>query len=538
VTILYGSLSNNSTVTINSGASLSANGSITASNVVIARGTFAPLGNNSLAVNGNMNFSTAGSAYLWNLSNNIVASPGINFTAPLQLNGTLSVTTGAIFDMNFAGAVNYTDSFWTNNQSWTVMNGENVSAGTNFSTAFAPGSITTGFLASEFSFITNGSSLQLLYTAPATFIQTNDNETNVTVSPGVNNVVTQDGTGTMTVAGSNANSLTIVVNNGSLNTTNSTGSLASLVNVTVNGGTFSVAGVGTNTVNNFTVNGGTTAAATNAIISVTNAFVMNGGTLNGGSYQAEDYVFTPSNTATVSAVLGNLNTNSWALIAATNGNSGTTVFNSAMTYTGGTLITDATLQLGSGSVTASVQGTITNNGVLNYGYNGDSTTPTNTVLGGGIIGQVGTGTLTLGSSGVGTNFTGSFAAANGTLQITTNSALGSSTNYYLADNGALQFTAGVITVTNAIQVTNGTGIVENSNNSTLALNGTLTKSGTVLVLAGGSFEVNGQVTGSGAPDSFNSDLVVSNATVILNNGNNNYTGPTYVVGGSDVTSRI
>jgi autotransporter-associated beta strand protein len=58
------------------------------------------------------------------------------------------------------------------------------------------------------------------------------------------------------------------------------------------------------------------------------------------------------------------------------------------------------------------------------------------------------------------------------------------------------------------------------------------------VLAGGSFEVNGQVTGSGAPDSFNSDLVVSNATVTLNNGNNNYTGPTYVVGGSTLQNGV
>jgi autotransporter-associated beta strand protein len=46
------------------------------------------------------------------------------------------------------------------------------------------------------------------------------------------------------------------------------------------------------------------------------------------------------------------------------------------------------------------------------------------------------------------------------------------------------------------------------------------------------------VTGSGAPGSFNSDLVVSNASVTLNAGNNNYTGPTTIKAGSGLTNGI
>jgi autotransporter-associated beta strand protein len=510
--------------------------------VTVQGGTIAPTGTNSLVINGNMNFSTAGSAYLWNLSNNTVASPGINFTAPLQLNGTLSVTTGAIFDMNFAGAVNHTDSFWTNNQSWTVMNGENVSAGTNFSTAFAPGSITTGFLASEFSFITNGNSLELVYTAPITFVQTNADSTNLPIVPNGNNSVIQDGTGTTTLSGSNATALTIIVNNGTLATTNQTATLASLVNVTVNGGTFGVQGAGSNSVNNFTVNGGTVVAASNAIIVATNptGISITGGTLSGGSYQAANYVFTPSNTATVSAVLGNLNTNSWALIAASNGISGTTVFNSAMTYTGGTLITNATLQMGSDSLTGSIVGLVTNNGVLQNGSGGtlSLTNLATNITGAGIIGQAGSGTLTLAASAL-NNFRGSFAVStNGTLSLTNNIDLGGGTNVYLANSGTFQVGGSVTNLTTPVVVTNGTGIVENAGTGTLVFNAPLTKLDRTLVLSGNAMQVNSAIIGSNGLGVFDSDLVISNSAAVTITTNEFYFGPTIVEAGAILNNGV
>jgi autotransporter-associated beta strand protein len=490
-------------VTVNAGSTLAGNGTITAP-VNVNGGTMAPSGSSALTVNGTLSFSNS-AIYQWTLFNNTISNPGENYSAPLSLtNGSLSVTSGSVFDLFFTNPVNSGNSFWTPGvtNSWVVMTGSNVSAGTNFGIAFAPGSVTNGFSLSDFFWSTNASGLVLNYYA----------------IPGYTN-----SSGTNTLPTNNAN-------------------------VVVTGGTLNIQGSGTTTISNLLITSGTVATGSNATVLV-NTFTNYGGAVEGGSnahYWADNYYFAATNPGMVGVNLDNLGTitnyHSTATIT-TNVNGlpvAPVVFNTDMGYDGGTVITGGILQLGSSNSSGpvTIQGDITNNGYLNYGYNGASTTPTNLVIGGGVIGQVGTGTLTLGSSGVGTNFTGSFAAANGTLQITTNSALGSSTNYYLADNGALQFTAGVITVTNAIQVTNGTGIVENSNNATLALNGTLTKSGTVLVLAGGSFEVNGQVTGSGAPDSFNSDLVVSNATVILNNGNNNYTGPTYVVGGSTLQNGV
>jgi T5SS/PEP-CTERM-associated repeat protein len=542
---------NSPSITANAGSTLGGSGTLTAQNgVSINGGGFAPssVGANGMRVNANLTFTSA--TYLWNLFANSSTNAGTDFTAPVSLFGDLAVDTNSTLALNFTGSVNSGSPFWTNSQQWPLVAGTNALAdGLNFKLAWAEGS-GVGFNISLFGLTESNNRLFLNYFVPIV--------TNPVINPGQTNqlpaytgestalVINAPTNGTGVLAGSNPSLVSIVLNSGNLASTNQT-SIPTNASVTVNNGTMGFTGPGTNTIGSLFVSGGQVAAS-NTIVNV-QSFVQTGGTLSGGSnatYWAGNYYFAATNPASVDASLDNLGTvnNHHSTAIVTTNSSGDpvapVVFQNNMNYDGGTIITQGILQLGDsnsgGPIT--VQGIITNNGVLNYGYNGDSTTPTNTVLGGGIIGQVGTGTLTVGSVGVGTNFTGSFAAANGTLQITTNSALGSSTNYYLAENGALQFTPGITTVTNSIQVTNGTGIVENASGSTLALNGTLTKSGTVLVLAGGDFEVNGQVTGSGAPDSFNSDLVVSNATVLLNNGNNNYTGPTYVIGGSTLRNGV
>jgi len=489
-------------LTVAANSTLEGNGTITAP-VTVNGGTVTPTGSNTLAINGNLSFSNS-AIYQWTLFNNSTSNPGVNYTEPLALNGSLSVTTGSVFNMLFTNSVSSTNSFWTPGvtNSWVVMTGSNVSAGTNFVIGFAPGSISSGFILSDFYWTTNANQLVLNYYA----------------IPGYTN---------------NSGTNSLPTNNG---------------NVAVNGGTLAIQGSGTTTISNLLITSGTVATGSNATVSV-NTFTNFGGAITGGTnatFWAANYYFAATNLASVDANLANLGTitnyHSTAIVT-TNANGAPVapvVFQNSMSYDGGTVITAGILQLGSSNSTGpvTIQGVITNNGYLNYGYNGSSTTPTNLVIGSGVIGQVGTGTLTVGSVGVDSQFTGSFAAANGTIAITTNSALGSATNYYLSSNGTLQATTGVTTITNTIQVTNGSGIVENSNGGILALNGKLTKSGTVLVLAGGAFDVNGQVTGSGAPGSFDSDLVISNATVTLNNGNNNYSGPTTVQAGSSLTNGI
>ena len=525
-------------IVIYTNSTLGGNGTVNAQpgGVTVNGGTIAPNGSNNLVINGDLNFSTIDSTYLWSLFNNTTNAPGINYTAPLVVtNGSLTVIPGAIFDINLTNLVTQTDPFWTNNQSWTVMTGTNVSAGTNFlATLIGPG--TAGFLNSEFTFTATNGTLVLNYTAPVTTIVTNSANTNINVTPGVNNSVTQNGTGTTTLGGSNAAALSIVVNNGTLNATNTTTVLASLVNVTVNGGTFGIQGTGTNTVNSLTVNGGTVSSVSGAIVNVTNAFSMTGGTLSGGTYQSANYIFTPSNTATVSATLANAGGNSSALISnSSTGFAGTTIFNSAMTYTGGTLITNATLQLGSGTATGSLLGVVSNNGVF---QNGSSvslslTNLATNITGTGIIAQAGTGTLTLAASALNV-FTGSFAVStNGTLQLTNNSDLGGGTNVYLANSGTLQLSGSVTNFSAPVVVTNGVGIVSNGGSGTVTLLGTLTKLDRTLVLSGGNIIVTGSIIGRvGATNFFDSDLIISNATSVTISTNENYFGPTLVEQGS------
>ena len=524
-----------SNIVVNTNSTLGGNGTVNATNggVTVNGGIIAPTGTSSLVINGNLNFTSTNGGYLWTLYNNSTNASGVNYTAPLTLNGSLTVTSGTPFLMNFTNLVSGTDTFWTNNRTWTVMTGADLSSGTNYIPAFAPGSYTSGFVPDEFTITSSNNQLFLNYFAPVTFVATNT--TNITVVVSTNNKVIQEGAGTTTLGGSNASSLWIIVNSGTINAATNTTALSPLVNVAVNNGVFGVTASGTNTVNSFTVNGGTVEAASNAIVNVTNSFVMNGGTLSGGSYQAANYIFTPSNTATVSAALGNLNTNSWALIAATNGISGTTVFNSAMTYTGGTLITNATLQIGSGSLTGSLVGLVTNNGTFQNGSSGSLSLinlATN-ITGTGIIGQAGTGTLTLSIAPL-NGFSGSFAVStNGTLQLTNNADLGGGTNVYLANSGTLQLAGSVTNFSTSIAVTNGTGIIQNAGSGSLTLSGDLTKLNRTLVLSGSNVAVTGRIIGRNGV--FDSDLVVSNGTVLMVSAQTNYFGPTLINNASTLT---
>jgi len=537
-------------ISISTGSTLTGNGTITASAGTVISGTFAPTGTNALTVNGDLTFT--GGTYLWNLYNNSTsAAGGTNFTVPVVLNGALSVDTNSVFDLNFSGAVNGSSSFWTNSQHWLVTAGTNpLSAGTNFGLAWANPAASAGFNLADFSLSASGTNFYLNYNAPLITNPTIAADTN-TALPSYNQgsntvlVITAPTNGTAVLSGTNPALTGIFVNSGTLASTNQS-SIPTNANVTVYGGTMGFTGPGTNIIGSLFVSGGSVAAS-NTIVNV-QSFVQTGGTLSGGTnatYWAANYYFAATNPATVAAALANLGTVSGyqSTAVVTTNSSGApvapVVFANSMQYSGGTVISGGILQLGSSDSTGAVtvQGNITNNGFLNFGFNGNSTTPTNVVIGSGVIGQIGTGTLTIGTNGIDNSFTGSFGVANGTLAITTNSALGGSTNFYLASGGTLQATTGVTNITN-VNVTNGTGIIDNASGGTLALNGTLTKSGTVLVLAGGNFDVNGQVTGGGASGSFNSDLVVSNATATLNSGNNNYTGPTYVEAGSSLSNGI
>jgi len=496
-----------------------------------------------MTVNGSLSFNAG--TYLWSLLANTNAGSG-NFSAPLNLNGNLSVTNGSLFSLDFAPGVSVTNSFWSNNTSWTVMTGGLFAQGTNFQLSLSLAAQSAGFNSQTFVLQTNGNALLLDYIAPNIQVITTNNAGQIApITNAPTQIVNYSGNSSLST-NSNTMLIGITVNGGSI-VAPSTNSLPTNCNVTVNNGTFAIQQGGTNTINAFLVTGGTVnAAATNGgnnIVEVS-GFTMTGGTLAGGSnttYWAASYLFNPSNAAAnVNVTLadaGNLpGSQSTAVITNATGQ-GTVTFTSQMTYNGGTTISGSTLQLGSGSSSGSVVGVITNYGTLAVGYN-SNTLLTNTVSGTGTISQVGSnGVLTL-STNATANFNGTLAASGGgTLRISASNQIGGATNFLLADSGVLQLTnTNAMTLTNPITVTAGTGIVENSGTNVVSLGGSIEKTGTVFMLAGGSFNVSGQITGNSG--SFNSDLVLSNASATFTAGSNNYVGPTYLIAGSALSNGI
>jgi T5SS/PEP-CTERM-associated repeat protein len=152
---------------VNAQSVLAGSGTLTAPFYILQGGILAPSGTHSMTINGNLNISSGG-IYKWNLFANSTASPGTNYTTPLILNGTLSVS-GGIFDMNLGSNVVSTNSFWNSSRNWTVMVGTNsLSYGGPFTVALS--GYTNGFDSTSFGLMTNGNNVILQYAA-ATYWQ-------------------------------------------------------------------------------------------------------------------------------------------------------------------------------------------------------------------------------------------------------------------------------------------------------------------------------------------------------------------------------
>ncbi|WP_325081011.1 autotransporter family protein [Klebsiella aerogenes] len=188
-------------------------------------------------------------------------------------------------------------------------------------------------------------------------------------------------------------------------------------------------------------------------------------------------------------------------------NSGQLTLAGAVANSGNTLVAEAaTLQLGNGQKTATLTGSMTNNGKLIFNQGSDSTFATN-ISGSGHVEKVDANTLTL----TGTNsYTGNTLLKSGTTLVAEGATLGgaSSDATITIENGAQFASAGE--VNNNIEILSG-GILAAWNavegNSTLrtssvdTINGNVSNSGKLLLSAadnsvGNNFTINGDYTGS------------------------------------------
>ncbi|WP_206244088.1 autotransporter-associated beta strand repeat-containing protein [Novosphingobium terrae] len=289
---------------------------------------------------------------------------------------------------------------------------------------------------------------------------------------------------------------------------------------TLTGGTLVLAGSGTlgATTGTLTVSGGTLDLG--GTTQTTGAATLSSGTVQNGALNAASYT---TQGGTVSAVLAGSGT----LTAA----SGTTTLSGANSYSGGTVVNGCTLALTGTGTLGATSGTVTvNGGTLALGgttqTTGALTLSSGTISGGeidassftvssGTISAVlgGSGALTKNDSGTVTlsganSYTGGTTLNAGTLALSGNGTLGSSSGALTINGGTLNL--GGNTLTAGLLTLNGGSIQ----------NGTITSTAGIAATSGTISGLNGAV-----------GLTVSTGTVAMS-GINTYTGGTTVTSGT------
>ncbi|WP_315796568.1 autotransporter domain-containing protein [Bradyrhizobium sp. SZCCHNRI3043] len=171
--------------------------------------------------------------------------------------------------------------------------------------------------------------------------------------------------------------------------------------------------------------------------------------------------------------------------------SGTTIFSGANTYTGGTIVSAGTLQLGNGGTSGSIVGDVIDNGILAFNHS-DGYTFGGTISGSGALEQSGSGTLVLSGH---SSYTGPTFINSGILDVT-----GELASTVFVNSGARLMgngTIGGLAVASRGVVSPGNAI------------GTLNVSGDVSFASGSTYEV--ETNASGA-----ADRIVATGTARLN----------------------
>jgi len=342
---------------------------------------------------------------------------------------------------------------------------------------------------------------------------------------GTNGLI-KGGLGTLTIAGNSTYSGGTTINTGTLKIGNggTTGSLGSgdvtnnaslifnrsntmIVNNFITGtGSITQAGSGTTilTANN-TYSGGTT-------ISAGTLQIGNGGTTgwlgSGDILDNGTLAFNRTDTVTLANLVSG--TGSLRQIG-----TGTLILTANNTYSGTTVISAGTLQIGDGGTTGTLgTGAVTDNGTLTFNRS-DSLIVSNAISGSGRLIQDGTGTTILTGNNT---YSGTTTINTGTLQVGDGGTTGTLGTGTVNNSSVLAFNrSNTLVVGNTIT---GTGSLTQIGTGTTILTGTNTYSGDTLINAGTLQIGNGGTTGSLGTGAVINDSVLSfnrNNTLTVSN---------------------
>ena len=317
--------------------------------------------------------------------------------------------------------------------------------------------------------------------------------------------LTKTGSGTMSLTGANTYTGGTTVSAGNLrgNTTSLQGNITNNANVTFNqvstAGTYSGIMSGTGTL--------TKEGASTLILSGTNTYT--GGTLvSAGTLQGNTTSIQGNITNNANIVLNQTTTGTYSGVMSGTGSfekagTGYVTLSGANTYTGGTTITDGTLQIS----TASIQGNIANSAALNINQSSNGTYA-GIISGSGRVSKNGTGTVTL----TGTNtYSGGTTISGGILSISDNNNLGATSGGLTFNGGTLQQTA-AITSSRAISLGASGGTIDTQNfNSTY--DGIISGAGRFTKIGSGALTLSGANTYTGG-------TTINNGTIIVGADNN------------------
>ncbi len=431
-------------------------------------------------------------------------------------------------DLAYAGVISGGGSLTKLGAGTLTLTGDNAYTG---ATTISAGTLqvgngnTTGWLASNA--VTNNGTLSF---------NRSDNKTYSGSISGIGSVV-KSGTGTLILDGTNSYSGGTTISGGTLQVTSDAKLGATTGSVTLDGGTLSLAGTITSarafsiTSNNGTIDTGADADTLSGVVSgagkltktgsgtlvLTGVNTYSGGTtISAGTLQLGSGAAAGSITGDVvnNATLAFNRSDSSTFAGVVSGSgvlkqsgTGTTILAGANTYTGNTVIERGVLQVGNGTASGAISGSVTNSGTLAFNRS-DSYTYAGTITGTGSLKQSGAGTLIL--TGANT-FTGLTTIESGTLQLGAGSTGGSLSGDILNKSALVVDRSDDFSFGNKIS---GSGTFDKRGAGKLTVTGDNDYAGLTTISAGAL-----QIGNGGGTGSINGDIV-NNSALIVDRSNN------------------